>query len=159
MKNQNDQLLKLWFLQATEALCHLSVTDIKKPFCNVWFFCKNEACVNCGTLNATTLIWLVRRWDSVIFLHAVVNRNEASFYTAIKHIPYFEDHILRFFAPQGFRDDWRNPQNHIFSHVISFCNQIRIVLQIIVISFLFSHFSTVTYVSSYRRNIFKTTVC
>ena len=45
-------------MQATEALCHLSVTDIKKTFCSVWFFCKNEACVNCGTLNATTLIWL-----------------------------------------------------------------------------------------------------
>ena len=45
-------------MQATEALCHLSVTDIKKIFYNVWFFCKNEACVNCGTLNATTLIWL-----------------------------------------------------------------------------------------------------
>ena len=45
-------------MQATEALCHLSVTDIKKTFCNVWFFCENEACVNCGTLNATTLIWL-----------------------------------------------------------------------------------------------------
>ena len=40
-------------------LCHLSIIDIKKTFCNVWFFCKNEACVNCGTLNATTLIWLV----------------------------------------------------------------------------------------------------
>ena len=46
-------------MQATEALCHLSITDIKKTFCNVWFFCKNEACVNCGTLNATTLIWLL----------------------------------------------------------------------------------------------------
>jgi hypothetical protein len=57
MKNQNNQLLKLWFLQATEALCHLIVTDIKKTFCNI--FCKNEACVNCGTLNATTLIWLL----------------------------------------------------------------------------------------------------
>ena len=22
-------------------------------------FCKNEACVNCGTLNTTTLIWLL----------------------------------------------------------------------------------------------------
>ena len=50
---------KKYPLQATEALCHLSVTYIKKPFCNVWFFCKNEACVNCGTLNATTLIWLL----------------------------------------------------------------------------------------------------
>ena len=36
-------------MQATEALCHLSVTDIKKTFCNVSFFSKNEACVNCGT--------------------------------------------------------------------------------------------------------------
>ena len=49
-------------MQATEALCHLSVTDIKKPFCNVWFFCKNEVCVNCGTLNATTPIWLLIDW-------------------------------------------------------------------------------------------------
>ena len=59
MKNQNNQLLKLWFLQATETLCHLSVTDIKKRFCNVWFFCINEACVNCGKENATTLTWLL----------------------------------------------------------------------------------------------------
>ena len=28
---------------------------------NVWLFCKKEACVNCGALNATTLIWLVTR--------------------------------------------------------------------------------------------------
>ena len=25
-----------------------------------FFFCKNEACVNCGTLNPTTLIWLLK---------------------------------------------------------------------------------------------------
>ena len=43
----------------TEALCHLSVTDIKKHFATFDFFCKNEASVNCGTLNATTLIWLL----------------------------------------------------------------------------------------------------
>ena len=46
-------------MQATEALCHLSVTDIKKTFCNVWFFCKNEACANCTGWNATTVIWLL----------------------------------------------------------------------------------------------------
>ena len=28
-----------WFLTP---LCHLSVTDIKKPFCNIWFFCKKK---------------------------------------------------------------------------------------------------------------------
>ena len=28
------------------------------------FFCKNEACVNCGTLNATTLIWLLKGYNS-----------------------------------------------------------------------------------------------
>ena len=29
-------------------LCHLSITDTykKKTFCNIWLFCKNEACVN-----------------------------------------------------------------------------------------------------------------
>ena len=43
-------------MQATEALCHLSVTDIKKTFCNV---CKNEACSNCTGWNATTVIWLL----------------------------------------------------------------------------------------------------
>ena len=68
MKNQNNQLLKLWFLQATETLYHLSVTDIKKRFCNVWFFCINEACVNCGKENATTLTWLL--WG--IGFHVVV---------------------------------------------------------------------------------------
>ena len=46
-------------MQATEALCHLSVTDIKKTFCKVWFFCKNEACANCTGWNATTAIWLL----------------------------------------------------------------------------------------------------
>ena len=55
----NYQLLKLWFLQGTETLCHLSVTGIKKWFCNVWFFCINEACVNCGKEKATTLTWLL----------------------------------------------------------------------------------------------------
>ena len=46
-------------MQATEALCHLSVTDIKKTFCNVWFFCKNEACANCKDWKATTVVWLM----------------------------------------------------------------------------------------------------
>ena len=46
-------------MQATEALCHLSVTDIKKTFFHVWFFCKNEACANCTGWNATTVIWLL----------------------------------------------------------------------------------------------------
>ena len=59
IQNQNDQLLKLWFLQATETLCHLSVTDIKKLFCNVWFFCINEPSVNCGKENTTNLTWLL----------------------------------------------------------------------------------------------------
>ena len=43
-------------MQATEALCHLSITDIKKPFCNVWLFCKNEACVNCVLVNYVNLV-------------------------------------------------------------------------------------------------------
>ena len=47
-------------MQATEALCYLSITDIKKTFCNVVFFCKNEACANCAGWNATTVIWLPR---------------------------------------------------------------------------------------------------
>ena len=46
-------------MQTTEALCHLSVTDIKKTFCNIWFFCKNEACANCTDWKATTVIWLL----------------------------------------------------------------------------------------------------
>ena len=59
MKNWNNQLLKLWFLQATEALCHLCITDIKKTFCNIWFFSKNKACANCTDWKATTVIWLL----------------------------------------------------------------------------------------------------
>ena len=56
-------------MQATETLCHLSVTDIKKRFYNISFFCKNEACVNCGKETATTLTWLLALspqfiWDS-----------------------------------------------------------------------------------------------
>ena len=46
-------------MQATEALCHLCVTNIKKTFCNIWFFCKNQACANCTGWNATTVIWLL----------------------------------------------------------------------------------------------------
>ena len=42
---------------ASYALCHLSVTDIKNILQRL-IFCKDKACVNCGTLNATTLIWL-----------------------------------------------------------------------------------------------------
>ena len=51
-------------MQTTEALCHLSVTDIKKPFWNVWFFCKNKACANCTDWKATAVIWLVTGGDT-----------------------------------------------------------------------------------------------
>ena len=41
--------------------CAISALQIsKKHFAMFDLFCKNEACVNCGTLNATTLICLVR---------------------------------------------------------------------------------------------------
>ena len=59
-------------MQATEALCHLSVTDIKKTFCNIWFFCKNEACANCTGWNATTVIWLLLVKHSLDFVYAAV---------------------------------------------------------------------------------------
>ena len=59
MEEWNNQFQKLWFLQATEALCHLCVTNIKKPFYNIWFFCKNQACANCTGWNATTVTWLL----------------------------------------------------------------------------------------------------
>ena len=58
-------------MQATETLCHLSVTDIKKRFCNIWFFCKKEACVNCGKEIATTLTWLPRVISIIIFLDSL----------------------------------------------------------------------------------------
>ena len=41
------------FLEAS--LLRQAEGKLKNTLCNV---CKNEACVNCGTLNATTLIWL-----------------------------------------------------------------------------------------------------
>ena len=57
MEGWNNQL---YFFCKLLRLCHLSTSDIKKNFCNLWFsFCKNEAFVNCGTINATTLIWLL----------------------------------------------------------------------------------------------------
>ena len=43
--------------------CLLSVTDIKKRF-----FCKNEACVNCGKETARTLTWLLTVQRSVSFI-------------------------------------------------------------------------------------------
>ena len=33
--------------------CHLNMKNIKKPFCNIWFFGKNEACANVVHINAT----------------------------------------------------------------------------------------------------------
>ena len=70
MEEWNNQLYKLWFLQATEALCHLSLTDIKKIFCKVWFFfCKNEACANCTGWNSTTVIWLPRVTRDYIWIY------------------------------------------------------------------------------------------
>ena len=48
-------LKSLYLLKFLATLCYhrqqgsQSVTDIKKSYCNIWFFCKNEACVNCGT--------------------------------------------------------------------------------------------------------------
>ena len=38
--------------------CAISALQISKNHSATIFFCKNEACVNCGTLNATSLIWL-----------------------------------------------------------------------------------------------------
>ena len=38
----------------------------QKNILHCLFFCKNEACVNCGTLNATTLIWLLPVWQFLL---------------------------------------------------------------------------------------------
>ena len=40
----------------TEALCHLSVTDVKKNIWKCLIFCKNEACVNSDELNQSANI-------------------------------------------------------------------------------------------------------
>ena len=87
-------------MQATEALCHLSVTDIKKHFATFDFFCKNEACVNCGSLNATTLIWLGAVYQSTFGTGALVSK--------IKkwcHLPVF---LIRFQLGLHFRVDHSN---------------------------------------------------
>ena len=46
IKIKNSNFSKLLRLSA--------ISDIKKTFCNVCLFCKNKACVNCGTFNAAT---------------------------------------------------------------------------------------------------------
>ena len=52
---KNSYLSKLLRLCA-----HLNVTNIKQEhFAKFDLFCKNEACVNSGTLKAISLIWLV----------------------------------------------------------------------------------------------------
>ena len=76
MINQNNQLQKLWFSQATEGLCHLSVTDIKKPFCNIWFFCKNEACANCTDWKATIVIWLLTGFGFAVHIYIIFELNQ-----------------------------------------------------------------------------------
>ena len=53
--------------------CYLSVTDIKKTFCKVYYFCKNEACVNCGThkfhnQNLVTVRLILKKVDSLNLL-------------------------------------------------------------------------------------------
>ena len=42
-------------------------------------FCKNEACVNCGTLNATTLIWLLRGC-TIFVVNSQQNYNRKSYH-------------------------------------------------------------------------------
>ena len=71
-------------MQATETLCHLSITDIKKRFCNIWFFCKNKACVNCGKENATTLTWLLKGLH-VYFRYLVVRKTSTNMGSFIGH--------------------------------------------------------------------------
>ena len=46
------------------------------------FSCKNEACVNCDTLNTTTLIWLLNSlqfWELSILLNWICRRTELKF--------------------------------------------------------------------------------
>ena len=38
-------------------------------FCNVWFFCKNEACANCTGWNATTVFRLQTVWQLYRLIH------------------------------------------------------------------------------------------
>ena len=51
------------------------------------FFCKNEACVNCGTLNATTLIWLLSRTEKPIVVHSFVS--VASLFSLSIYVSFF----------------------------------------------------------------------
>ena len=96
MKNWNNQLLKLGFLQATEALCHLCVTDIKKTFCNIWFFCKNEACANCTDWKATTVIWLLQAsLEAEARSKAEVLRSKKKLEADIQELEAALDHISR----------------------------------------------------------------
>ena len=71
-------------------LCYLSVTNIKKAFCNTWFFGKNKPCVKCGTnkhhkVNLVAAIANVCISDGT-FLLLLLSRQEAFFY--IPSIPF-----------------------------------------------------------------------
>ena len=59
---------------------------------NVDFFCKNEACVKCGTLNATTLIWLLSHTEKPIVVHSFVS--VASLFSLSIYVSFFSPLFL-----------------------------------------------------------------
>ena len=60
-------------------LCHLSITDIKKISQCLIFFCKNKACVNCGTHKRHNHnLVTVAAWTSIMDIVPVVLKDPRS---------------------------------------------------------------------------------
>ena len=84
----------------------------KKKICNILFFCKNEACVNCGSLNATTLIWLGAVYQSTFGTGAL----DISKMKKWCHLPVF---LFRFQLGLHFRVDHSNLRCNIDNTAIT----------------------------------------
>ena len=87
-----------------EALCYLSVTNIKKAFCNTWFFGKNKPCVKCGTnkhhkVNLVAAIANVCISDGT-FLLLLLSRQEAFFY--IPSIPFIVPFLYMYVSMKNY---------------------------------------------------------
>ena len=78
-RKSNFNVQILWILTP---LCHFIVTDIKKTFVNVIFFCKIIACVKC--VNAISLIWLDSGHLEVYYCHSTETTFSFSNYQDIR---------------------------------------------------------------------------
>ena len=82
-----------------QRFCAISLLQIsKKHFETFDFFCKNEACVNCGISKAITLIWLLwtmQQKNSLSFYQIIFTGHKATRILGwptlgLTHIPYID---------------------------------------------------------------------